>query len=504
MLGNAVEILITARDEATAVIARTEGSLASLGGSINGVAAVAGTISLVATAAALAGTAVVRMGKDLADNVEQLDRLSVRTGVSIERLQVMQRVVAEGGGNVESLTTALSFLNRAIATHNPLLAQMGINTTDAFTALMQLGQAFASSDDAAAKNAISFKLLGRGGADLIADVEAIPGAFGAMDSALRQSGNLITEEMAPAIRDLDAQMDEFGRNWSGFWQKARVAAVAPAAEILQIVNDLSKAPRAVGDFLAHLNPFAAFAGAGAGAGMTPEAMAAGAKNLKETGVEAHMPGVGPSGLDKMIEFLNVIPSSERPLAELRKTWVELGKLKPDAKVFVQELKVDALQQVLADWHGVVNDITSTAGVLRDTLGAVWNGLQQGFSAVFAGLFAKGQTFKSAMITLFAGLRDAILQQLASIVASQIFKIFLTLAGNLIGGPLGAAAGAAAGSTMGSPGFSYPKATAQMPSPGRMGGNTYNVYALDNLALVQSLVAGDLRTAHDTLRFRGAY
>lgn len=238
MAKNVEEIVLQARDEASAVINNVAGQLGGLGTVLTRLAQTAGPVGFGLAGVAAAAGGIVLVGAKLADTVEQLDLLASRTGVSIERLQVFRRVIEEAGGDPETLTTALSFLNRAIATGDPLLAKLGITTKDTFDAFMQLSQAFAGSEDTAKKTEIAFQLLGRGAGNLIGLMPSLGSAFRDMDAQMRATGGLIEGEVAAKARELDKDLDTLSRNWSGFLTRIQSATVPWAAEIVQQFNEV--------------------------------------------------------------------------------------------------------------------------------------------------------------------------------------------------------------------------------------------------------------------------
>jgi hypothetical protein len=262
-VANVIEILIQARNtagaalkDASADVGRLRGALgglspalAMIGGQLGGMA---GSLSAVAAggigmagAVAIGGAALVTLGvaafgagRKLADTSEQLERMKTRTGVSIGNLQVMREVIKEGGGDAESLTLALGFLNRAIATQDPLLAQLGITTRDTFSAFQQLVSILSKSTDAANVAKVAQQLLGRGSGDLIASFKDLTTQIGPMGEKMRAAGLLITDDMLPRLRDLDAEMDTLSRNWAGAMMRLQAASIGPANAMADAFNRL--------------------------------------------------------------------------------------------------------------------------------------------------------------------------------------------------------------------------------------------------------------------------
>jgi integrase len=238
MARNVEEIVLQARDEASGLINNVAGQLGGMGTALTRLAQTAGPVGLGLATVAAGAAGIVVVGAKLADTVEQLDLLSARTGVSIERLQVFQRTIEEAGGSPESLTQALSFLNRAIATNDPLLTKLHINGMGVFDTFMALSNVFAQSSDDAKKTEIAYQLLGRGAGDLVGLLPQLGSAFADMDAKMRATGGLIEGEVAVKARLLDRDLDTLSRNWSGSLTRIQAATVPWALEIVQQFNDV--------------------------------------------------------------------------------------------------------------------------------------------------------------------------------------------------------------------------------------------------------------------------
>lgn len=244
---NVEEIALVARDEASTAIRRIAGELGGMGEALVRLSGLSNPVALGIAAIGASAAGIVIVGKNVSEAVEQLDKLSRASGVSVEALQVFREQIREAGGDPETLTTALRFLNRSIATSDPILKQLGITSKDTFTVFMQLARAFEGSADSAKKNEIAFQLLGRGAADLVGILPEIARGFSGMDSAMRQSGGLMTGEVLGAARDLDKQMDTLSRNWIGAITRIKVATVPWANDLVSAFDDMWNAIAHGGD-----------------------------------------------------------------------------------------------------------------------------------------------------------------------------------------------------------------------------------------------------------------
>jgi hypothetical protein len=265
-VSNVIEIILQGRNNAGAAFAQAgaqtallrgelatlnpalAGSLGRFGGLADAVGGLGGGLAGVVGVGAIAGAAIVGIGaaafgaaKGMSEAVERLDLLSARTGVSVENLQVMQRIVKENGGSVDNLSTSLTFLNRAIGNNDPMLKSLGITTRDTFEAFQQLSRILASSSDTAANTAVGMHLLGRGSAELLGQVESLTAGFGPMQKRMIEAGLLLRGDLLDSARATDAQMDALSRNLEGMATRLKAMVVPAVLDAVRAFNDLADA-----------------------------------------------------------------------------------------------------------------------------------------------------------------------------------------------------------------------------------------------------------------------
>jgi len=97
---------------------------------------------------------------------------------------------------------------------------------------------------------------------------------------------------------------------------------------------------------------------------------------------------------------------------------------------------EVFSNVTRAWQTEVENMLKAGTLLHDGIGAVFQGMQQGFSAVFSNLLSRGQTFATALTTIFKTIGQMFLQMVGQIVATEVFKLFLKLIGWVVGGPAG--------------------------------------------------------------------
>jgi ribosomal protein S15P/S13E len=162
--------------------------------------------------------------------------------------------------------------------------------------------------------------------------------------------------------------------------------------------------------------------------------------------------------------------------------------------------LDARQQVLADWHSFIGEIESSAGRLRDTLNSLHSGLTSGFTQVFQGLLTEGQTFRSAMVTIFTSMVNELLAQLARMLAFRVIGAVIGVPPVAISPPIipiGQTPVLAAGRSLG---------VASTAAAGPVDQRTFIIQTLAAQDVVANLVlpSGSLRRANDRVAVAGAY
>jgi len=232
------QYVIRARDEASSVFDKLAGGLSNLSGSMVALGRAAGPLGIIATTLATIGTTASVGAVKLADEVEQLDRLASTSGVSVDKLQAMQQVLKDAGGDADGLPTALVKLNRAIQDGEPMLARARVTSRDTFTAFMQLADSITSTSDAKLRDEAAMKLLGKAGADLIPDLEAIERGFKGVYDQMERNGGLLKPDALDAARNLDTQMDTLSRNWGVAMTRMQSVTVGPVSTIISAFNDM--------------------------------------------------------------------------------------------------------------------------------------------------------------------------------------------------------------------------------------------------------------------------
>jgi hypothetical protein len=272
---NQLEILIKAKDTATAVISKVSKSMASLGRAAGAVGkkitssfANVGKslLNLKAGFVALAGAAGIGYAiKKSYEHIDTLGKTASKLGINVESLQKLRFAAEQAGLSQETLDMAMQRFTRRAAEAakgtgeaKDVLAQMGITLTNfsgkmkpAEELLGQVADKLAKVKDPAEQLRIAFKLfdsegvamvnmLGQGNEQLqammtqaqelgfvlsdstVAGVERANDAFNMMTTAMGGVWNKLTASLAPAL-------EKFGLWWA-HWVGAFSKSIQPAIE----------------------------------------------------------------------------------------------------------------------------------------------------------------------------------------------------------------------------------------------------------------------------------
>ena len=169
MAENRIQLIISALDNTKGAFAGLKQNLSGISGSVAGVTAAFRGLLASAPFLALAG-----MIRQTANAGEELLKMSEQTGISVENLSKLKQAAELAETDINGLSVAMKFLNKSIHGTNDegkdttkLLKDLGVNSKDPFSALMQLADAFSRMENGAGKSAVATEILGRSGTDLI-------------------------------------------------------------------------------------------------------------------------------------------------------------------------------------------------------------------------------------------------------------------------------------------------------------------------------------------------
>lgn len=207
-------------DKATADLNKFQSNASRVAGQIKN------SFGFLAAGLSMAGfTAFVKSSIDLADN---LNDLSQKLGVSVEKLAGYRLAAESSGTSMEGMATAAKALSKNIAENDPLLGALGITARDVDGALVQLADVFAVLPDGADKTAIALRLMSKSGSDMIPMLNGGGAALRRMiEDGQKLSG--ITRETAQAA-------DAFNDNLAKLKVSAEGAGVAIGGPLVSALN----------------------------------------------------------------------------------------------------------------------------------------------------------------------------------------------------------------------------------------------------------------------------
>lgn len=513
MATDAVEFILRARDESAATLARARGGITGLTGAVGDLSAKAGLLGALTAGLLSVAGGVFAAAKAFADQVEQLDNLSGRLGVSVQNLQALEAGLKLEGAAAGAATEALQFLNRQIAAANPLLDAMGVKTRDTWEAFQQVVKVLAATPDAASRTRVAIELLGRGAGEALGPLLKLADRMPTLLEDMEALGVVSGRAQLEAARALDRKLDEIQVRIDGFLNrtKATIAELSlaaftkgglPALRFELAIPDLERAHA--------LELGLADAAADVGALTAASALAAAdeaaarkkareeaeklATVLKESLRDAAL-AANAATFEGLFGFGPSEQLRGRAEREHRARFREEAGFGPElggpglaGAVF----KMRAPEaNLFAEWQKTAAAATSSVAVMNEGLRALWTGLESGFLQVAANLTNRAQTLRSALKTIFSSLVQEVLAMLARLAAAKVFQLILNLVAPGAGTAAGVVIGAASGADTGGGGAARRGAGAP-----RDVNLNFNVSALDEGSVLRSLTSpgGALRAA----------
>ncbi len=237
MAASKVEILLAAKDQASAVLDRITGSLKDMASQAKGLEGGAGVAfgAIVAGAAAAAGASVA-LAKGLAEQVESLGKVKAASGASRDNIQVLQRVFVNAGAAAADASAALVAMSRAIGRNDPILKQLGITSRDSFQALLQVSDVLGQMTDEGQKSLVMQRLLARASKEGAAAMVNLRASVSDTRAEYARFGALLTDEVTQGADGLDSSLDRMNTKLDAM-RTALAIKVTPA--VIQAVEQLN-------------------------------------------------------------------------------------------------------------------------------------------------------------------------------------------------------------------------------------------------------------------------
>lgn len=231
---NVIEYLFRGKDEVS--------------GTIDRVSSAFGTAVKAATALGL-GYAAIKVGqfvKEQIDVVDELGKMSQKSGVAVESLSRLQHAFLLNEVDANELSNAFKFLSRSIesaASGNKsaeaAFSSLGLSLSDIKNSspdevLLKIADAFSKSEDGSAKAAIAMKLFGRAGVDMIPALNEGRAGISKLTEEADRLGLTVSKEFS-------READEFNDSITRIQQGTAGAGRSVAKALLPVLNETMEA-----------------------------------------------------------------------------------------------------------------------------------------------------------------------------------------------------------------------------------------------------------------------
>jgi hypothetical protein len=239
MASPVVDVILRARDEASAKIRGLASGVSGLNGVVARFGAAAGPIGAVAAASVSAGLAIVGAAQKHTDFAEHLALIARASGATAAQVQVMEAAFYRSGSSTEVADKALINMSRSLGVGKKSLSDMGIHTTNAYEALEQFGKAAGNTSDAGQRMRVSVDLLGKAGRQAAGVIPVLTEALEKSEGALRSTGGLMTNEVTKAALELNDRMKDLGTAWGGVWINMANTMLPVAAAMVKWMENMT-------------------------------------------------------------------------------------------------------------------------------------------------------------------------------------------------------------------------------------------------------------------------
>lgn len=169
---------------------------------------------------AAAAASAIALTASAADQVDQLDRLSQKTGIAMSTLQGWSVIMAENGLQAETLTTGMKTLSKKIVeARDPAsdaakqFAAMGVSITELSTTetvIRDLADKFKELPDGPEKATIAVEFLGKAGLELVPTLNQGSKALDQSTEAAKRYGAQLSDLQNNALKNTDTALDHVG------------------------------------------------------------------------------------------------------------------------------------------------------------------------------------------------------------------------------------------------------------------------------------------------------
>jgi TP901 family phage tail tape measure protein len=199
--------------------------------------------------------AMILMATHAAHVGDELHDLALKTGASVEALQVLGFVAENSGSSMEGISTGLKFLakNSVAAAEGSkeaaeAFAKIGVSVREASgemkasdKLLLEIADKFAGLRDGAAKTALAIKIFGRSGMEMIPMLNEGREGIEKMGRALEASGAIMSGEAANAADKYNDELHLLEKSTEGITNSIGSVLVPVLREFVEAVQPIVSA-----------------------------------------------------------------------------------------------------------------------------------------------------------------------------------------------------------------------------------------------------------------------
>jgi hypothetical protein len=516
-VANVIEILIQAKDQATAVMANVSKEASGLNATL---AQFGGTGGIALAAAAGMGTlalAGAELAKHYSETARQVLNVSNVSGVSTVNIQAMQRAVVNAGGSAEEVGLAFRRLAVGVENNKAALAAHNITARDTWGAMLQVADAMEKAKTGIERSALATAAFGRGGSGFVAVLSQGSKALLAFRDEMVHLGVVMSDSQLQKFLQLHERIDQLNASMEAmklqlasfivplmlkFFEvveaiRIRVALLVPTVSLLNDTLDAlsEKFNNAFAGSKSHeaMDRVKQDAMAMAAAVVKADADIKAAKAFAALFTNVGQGDAGGTGGASSGDLGATLRWQNRG-----STWgTNQGTLGQGPGQLMMQIgpMADKAKEHLMTFRELMLRV---AGDIVQAFNTIGQSLSNSILGVFMNLTNRAQTFRTAMVTIFDGIRDGILQAIGEIVAAAVTRAFLKILGIVLSSVTGNPFFAVAGGAL--PGGGGPVGVPGANSTSGGGGNTYIIQTISAKDVLSSLIdpRGQMRSANSRL------
>lgn len=215
---------------------------------------VAGNIAA-GIAAAFSINAIRNMISDFAELGDMFDKMSQRTGVSVEALSGLKFAAEQSGASIETLEMGIRNMQRVLldvqqgsSTAATTLSMLGLSIDNLQTMspeqqFLQMAQAIAGVEDPSRQAALAMELFGRSGTQLLPMLQQGEAGIEALMQEARRLGIVMSEEDAKAAADFTDAMNRLSSVFKGIATQVASVITPILTKLSNLFTSLDKGTR---------------------------------------------------------------------------------------------------------------------------------------------------------------------------------------------------------------------------------------------------------------------